>query len=199
VSAGPGVLETMLIALATSLVTTVGTGWLVMPRLEARKRRIMEMHQARDQFLAMMLRVLSACARLRNVEAPDSNDSGWTPVMRERVGVERARWVKQLDEATEWMVDNMEMYGVTWPSNLLRGLIGNYVTTARWVMVSERQDDRKAELLVELTTPVWQVFGSRGWQRGPLRMARAQRRLEASIEEISTEVDRQNDASAAVA
>ncbi|MFE4958192.1 hypothetical protein ACFRCW_30105 [Streptomyces sp. NPDC056653] len=99
----------------------------------------------------------------------------------------------------EWMVDNMETYAMTWPSDFLRGMIGNYVPTARWVMVSERQDSRKAQLLVELTTPVWKVFGSRGWQRGPLRMARAQRLLEASVEEIATEVDRQNDASAAAA
>ncbi|WP_406388286.1 hypothetical protein [Streptomyces sp. NBC_00887] len=196
-SAGPGVAETIMIALATALVTTVGTGWLVMPRLEARKRRIMDAHQARDRFLATMLRILSASGRLQKFEAPNPDDAAWTPVMRERVEAERARWVKQLDEATEWMVDNVETYAVSWPTDFLRGLIGTYVPYARAVMISEREDDRKAELLEWLTTPVWEVFGSRGWQRSPRRLARAQRQLGARIAEIEAEADRQNAAAVA--
>jgi hypothetical protein len=192
-------LETVLIAVVTALVTTVATGWLVAPRLDARKHRILELHKARDQFLASMLQVLSAAARLQNFPAPDPNEPAWTEVMRERVAAERARWVEQLDEATKWMVDNIETYALTWPMDFLRSLIGNYVSHARAVMISERQDGRKAELLEELTTPVWEVFGSRGWQRSPRRLMRAEQRLTAVIEEISAEVDRQNSAPAAAA
>ncbi|MGY4997411.1 hypothetical protein [Streptomyces sp. 900105245] len=161
-------LETILIALATALVTTVGTGWLVVPRLEARKRRIGEAHQARDRFLASMLRIVAAAARLREIEEPAADDPGWTDVMRERVRAERARWMKQIDEATEWMVDNMETFAPTWPTDVLRQMIGTYAAHARAVAISEREDTKKAERLVELTEPVWAVFGSRGWQRGPV-------------------------------
>ncbi|MEU9530380.1 hypothetical protein AB0D58_34085 [Streptomyces sp. NPDC048210] len=178
--------------MATALVTRVATGWLVMPRLEARKRRILEAHQARDQFLAAMLRILSAGARLRNFAAPAADDGTWTPVMRKRVEAERARWVKQLDASTAWMVDNMETYTVSWPSDFLRGVVGTYVPYARAVVISEREETRKAEPLEWLTTPVWEVFGSRGWQRSPGRMRRAERQLAERIQQIEAEVDRQN-------
>ncbi|MGW4442026.1 hypothetical protein [Streptomyces sp. NPDC004682] len=91
-------LETLVLALATSLATTVGVGWLVAPRLEVRKRRIGELHQARGRFLASMLRIVSAAGRLRAVEEPALGDPGWTDVMRDRVRAERARWMTQLDE-----------------------------------------------------------------------------------------------------
>ncbi|MFG2334696.1 hypothetical protein ACGFMM_34555 [Streptomyces sp. NPDC048604] len=185
-------LETILIALATALVTTVGTGWLVMPRLEARKRRIMDAHQARDKFLATMLRIVSAAARLQAFAEPAASDPACTAVMRERITAERARWVNQLDEGTAWMVDNLETYAPTWPTEHLRGLIALYVSHARAVMISERSDDRKAQRLTELTTPVWEVFGSRGWQSNPLRMARASQQLEAIVGEIAAEADQQN-------
>ncbi|MGW0792325.1 hypothetical protein ACWD04_29890 [Streptomyces sp. NPDC002911] len=70
--------------------------------------------------------------------------------MRGRVEAERARWVKQLDEATEWMVDNMDIL-VSLADGLPTG-------------PESLPTDRKAELLVELTTPVWEVFGSCGWR-----------------------------------
>ncbi|MER6279674.1 hypothetical protein ABT202_25845 [Streptomyces sp900105245] len=193
VSDGPGVLETILIALATALVTTVGTGWLVVPRLEARKRRIGEAHQARDRFLASMLRIVAAAARLREIEEPAADDPGWTDVMRERVRAERARWMKQIDEATEWMVDNMETFAPTWPTDVLRQMIGTYVAHARAVAISEREDTKKAERLVELTEPVWAVFGSRGWQRGPRLIPRSIERLTAAVEALGADAERQVD------
>ncbi|WP_331717955.1 hypothetical protein OG795_32705 (plasmid) [[Kitasatospora] papulosa] len=190
--ADPGVVETVTIALVTALVTTVGTQWLVVPRLEARKRRILDVHQARDQFLAEMRRILGAGGRLQNFEAPDPDDPACSPVMRERIEAGRARWVKQLEDATEWLVDNVELYAPSWPTELLRDLISTYVAQAWAVMLSERQDTRKAELLVALTTPVWEVFGSRGWERRPSDIARAQRKLAALIAEMAAEADRRN-------
>ncbi|RYJ22269.1 hypothetical protein CU044_6040 [Streptomyces sp. L-9-10] len=70
------------------------------------------------------------------------------------------------------------------------------MTHARAVVISERQDDRKAELLVDLTDPVWEVFGSRGWQRGPRLLPRSLERLAATLDAIRAEVDRQLDVSA---
>ncbi|MGW4441907.1 hypothetical protein [Streptomyces sp. NPDC004682] len=72
-------------------------------------------------------------------------------------------------------------------------MIGTYVTHARAVVISERRDNRKAELLVELTDPVWEVFGSRGWQRGPRLLPRSLERLAGTLDAIGAEVDRQLD------
>ncbi|MEV7565433.1 hypothetical protein [Streptomyces tanashiensis] len=187
----PGMVETVGVALVTALVTTVGTGWLVVPRLEARKRRIGEIHQARDKFLASMLRIVSAGARLRAMQEPAADDPGCTQEMRGRIRAERARWVRQLDEATEWMVDNVETYAPSWPAAVLREMIGTYVAYARAVAISERRADRKAELLTELTEPVWEVFGSRSWQRGPRLLPRSAERLAATITAMAAETDRQ--------
>jgi hypothetical protein len=103
---------------------------------------------------------------------------------------------KQLDETTEWMVDNIETYAPTWPSDVLRTMVGKYVSHARAVAISEREDDHKAQLLAELTEPVWAVFGSRGWQRGPLLLPRSVERLDATIEALGAEADRQITAAA---
>jgi hypothetical protein len=70
-------------------------------------------------------------------------------------------------------------------------VIGTYVAHARAVAISERGDDRKAELLTELTGPAWAVFGSRGWQRGPRLLPRSVQRLEATIAAMAAEADRQ--------
>ncbi|MFG3071907.1 hypothetical protein [[Kitasatospora] papulosa] len=189
--ADPGVVETVALALVTALVTTVGTQWLVVPRLEARKRRIMDVHQARDRFLTEMRHIMGASARLQGHEAPAPDDPAWAPVMHERIAAGRARWVKQLDDATEWLVDNVELYAPSWPTDFLRNMISTYVSNAWAVMLSEREDTRKAVLLSQLTTPVWEVFGSCGWERSPSRMAAAQQQLAAVIEEMEAEVDRQ--------
>ncbi|MDR3081927.1 MAG: hypothetical protein LBV60_13560 [Streptomyces sp.] len=183
--------QTALISVGTSLVTAYATGAWLTPRLEARKRRITEVHAVRDRFLASMLKVMAVSARLRNTPAPDPEDPAWTPTMRERVEGERIRWQGQLGETTEWMVDNLETYALSWPSTLLRKMVFEYAAHARAVMLSERADDRKAVLLQELTEPVWEVFGARVWQRGPFRLRRAVRGFAAKLEEIAAEADRQ--------
>ncbi|MDQ0790807.1 hypothetical protein [Streptomyces sp. B3I8] len=100
--------------------------------------------------------------------------------------------MKQLDEATRWMVDNVETYAPTWPAAVLRETIGTYVAHARAVAISERGEDRKAELLTELTDLVWAAFGSRGWRRGPRLLLRSVQRLEATIVTMVAETDRQH-------
>ncbi|MDV9186825.1 hypothetical protein R6L23_00995 [Streptomyces sp. SR27] len=38
---------------------------------------------------------------------------------------------------------------------------------------------------------MWEVFGSRGWQRGPRLLSRSSERLTATIEVMAAETDRQ--------
>ncbi|WP_314614681.1 hypothetical protein [Streptomyces stackebrandtii] len=180
--------ETLLIAVVTAVVSAVvagvATGVLVVPRMEARKRRIGEVHLARDRFLASMLKIMSASARMRAMNEPAAGDPDCTDVVRDRIRTERARWMKQMDEATEWMVDNIETYSLSWPAAVLREMVGTYAAYARAVVISERTDDRKAKHLARLTEPVWEVFGSRAWQRGPRLLPRSIQKLAEAVDAL---------------
>ncbi|MFD6311035.1 hypothetical protein [Streptomyces nigra] len=101
----PNTLWTFPVAAVTAVVTGVAVGLFVTPRTEARKKRLGEVHAARDTFGANMLRVISACSLLQRFELPPADDPGWTPAMRERLTRERGRWLQQLDEATVWLLD----------------------------------------------------------------------------------------------
>ncbi|MEU3501581.1 hypothetical protein ABZ726_12665 [Streptomyces hundungensis] len=156
---------TILVAAITALVTTTATGLIVTPRMEARKKRLGEVHSARDAFSTHMTTVVSACTRLLNMPALADDDAAWTPTMRERLGAERARWLQQIDDATRWMIDNVATYAGSWP---MRGLIEfatAYAANARMVVLSEREEIAKLRHLVDLTLPVQRQFFGWPWAR----------------------------------
>ncbi|MFE2645861.1 hypothetical protein ACFXDO_25315 [Streptomyces nigra] len=66
-------------AAVTAVVTALTIGLFVTPRIEARKRRLGEVHAARDTFGANMLRVISACSLLQRYELPPADDPGRRP------------------------------------------------------------------------------------------------------------------------
>ncbi|MGW3628024.1 hypothetical protein [Streptomyces sp. NPDC000880] len=179
----PNTVWTLLVAALTALVTTVATGLLVTPRLEARKRRIQEVHTARDTFSSSVLTILSSCSRLKNMPLPAADDPDCSEVLRARLAAERERWVQQLDDATLWMIDHMETFGVSWPSDNLRSLIANYVVHSRIVMLSEREEAAKVDLLLELAEPIQNIFFVYWWRRAP-HMRSNQRRLTTVIEAL---------------
>ncbi|MGW7320129.1 hypothetical protein [Streptomyces sp. NPDC054865] len=158
-------LWTLALAAVTAVVTSVAVGLLVTPRLEARKRRIQEVHTARDTFSSSVLIVLSSCARLRDFQLPPDGDPATTGVVRARLESERVRWLQQLDDATLWMVDHMETFALSWPSTKLRSLAARYVVTSRMTMLSDRDEMAKIELLLELTAPIQGIFFTRWWHR----------------------------------
>ena len=94
--------------MVTALVTTIATGVFVIPRLEARKRRIQEAHTARDTFNSSLLTIISACNRLQSLPLPAADDPDCTEVVRARLAAERERWMQQLDDATRWLIDHVE-------------------------------------------------------------------------------------------
>lgn len=126
------VLWVLALAVVTSIATTVATGSLVVPRLDARKRRIQLAHTARDTFNASLLTIISACGRLENMPLPAPGDPECTAVMRVRLTSERARWVNQLDEATVWLIDNVETYAASWPLEQLRHTLPCAPSTRGW-------------------------------------------------------------------
>ncbi|MEU5900223.1 hypothetical protein [Streptomyces venezuelae] len=158
----PGTLWTILVAAVTAVATAVVTGVLVTPRLNARAKRIGEAHATRDTFNAHLQAVLSACVRLQLLP---TDDPAWTPVMRERLTGERERWLQQLDDATQWMVDHVETYAGSWVLRQHIEFAVGYASTARMLWLSEREESTKLELLAALTVPVQRQFFGLWWSR----------------------------------
>ncbi|MEU3341997.1 hypothetical protein [Streptomyces sp. NPDC006668] len=156
---------TLLVAAATSVVTTLAVGVLVAPRMEARKKRIGEVHTARDTFGSHMLRIISTCHQLQAIQPPADDDPNWTPVLRERLAGERARWWHQIDDSTRWMIDNVVTYAGSWPVRRLIKLPITYAGHARMVVLSEREENTKLELLLQLTVPIQRQYFGWPWSR----------------------------------
>ncbi|GGP93931.1 hypothetical protein [Streptomyces melanogenes] len=170
----PDTVWTILVAAATAVVTATATSLIVAPRMEARKKRLGEVHTARDAFGAHMLRIISACSLLQNTPLPAPDDPDWTATMRERLTGERDRWLQQLDDATLWLIDNVATYAASWPGRHLIQFAVEYAGTARMVMLSERDDATKVQLLLALTVPVQRQYF--GWPWARARHALADRR-----------------------
>ncbi|MFE7932956.1 hypothetical protein ACFU6S_30410 [Streptomyces sp. NPDC057456] len=158
----PGTLWTILVAAVTAVVTAIATGLFVTPRLDARKKRIGEAHAARDTFNTQLGAILSACTRLQSLPA---DDPAWTPVLRERLTGERERWLQQLDDATRWMVDHIDTYAGSWVMQQHIDFAVGYASNARMLMLSEREESTKLELLAQLTLPVRRQFFGFWWSR----------------------------------
>ncbi|MGW0842122.1 hypothetical protein ACWD26_18495 [Streptomyces sp. NPDC002787] len=180
----PNTVWTVLVATVTALVTTVATGVLVSPRLEARKRRIQEAHIARDTFSASLLTIISACARLQSLPLPAPDDPDCTDVVRARLAAERERWMQQLDDATRWLIDHVETYSAGWPLGELRDVAARYAAASRMVMISERSEEAKVELLAKLAAPVQGIYFTYVWNR-----ARNYHRDRASLTTVLAQVN----------
>ncbi|WP_405467514.1 hypothetical protein [Streptomyces canus] len=175
--------STLVVAAVTAVVTATATGLFVTPRLDARKKRIGEAHTARDTFGTHLMTVLATCSLLEQtpVDNPD-----WTPVLRDRVKGERDRWLQQLDDATRWMVDHVFAYAGSWPLQRHKDFAVSYAASARGLVLSEREEATKRELLIALTTPVQrQVFGF--WWTRARHYAADQRAFAETLTRLNSE------------
>ncbi|MEU3973395.1 hypothetical protein [Streptomyces bacillaris] len=143
--------------------TALFIGLVITPRLEARNKRVRLAHEARDEFSRRVLVILSASARLRETPIPDSL-AEQRPTLAERLTAERDRWVDQLDEATRYMVDHMETFGLSYATKRGRDIVGRFVVQSRAVVLSERSVETKAERLTALAGPVQNIFFTRRWR-----------------------------------
>ncbi|MFD3524551.1 hypothetical protein [Streptomyces sp. NPDC058653] len=156
-------MPTWISAILLPAVTTLFVGFVITPRLEARNKRINLAHQARDEFSRRVLTILSASARLRETPIPAAL-AEQRPALTERLNAERDRWVDQLDEATRYMVDNMETFALGYAPERARDIVGRFVAHSRAVMLSERAVETKAERLAALAGPVQNLFFTRRWR-----------------------------------
>ncbi|ARE79520.1 hypothetical protein B6R96_36335 (plasmid) [Streptomyces sp. Sge12] len=161
----PNTAWTIAVAAVTAVVAATATGLTVTPRLDARKKRIGDAHAARDAFNTHLTTVLMASTRLRNFPLPAADDPACTPVVRERLAAERERWLQQIDEATQWMNDHVATFAGGWPSRHLIDLAVAYSSHARMLILSEREETTKLDLLGDLTLPVQRQFFGFWWTR----------------------------------
>jgi hypothetical protein len=98
----PNWLSPLLIAVVTAVLTTTVASLTVVPRLEARNRRIQAGHQAREGFGIAILTVLVTGSLLSNLTIPQDA----TAPVRDSLEREGARWRQQLDKATEELADS---------------------------------------------------------------------------------------------
>ncbi|MGW6906828.1 hypothetical protein [Streptomyces sp. NPDC054940] len=150
-------------------VTTLFIGLFVNPRIEARKpgieaknNRKRLAHEARAEFSKRVVTILSACGRLQGTEVPPTL-AETRPALAERLEAERQRWLDQIDEATRYLVDNMELFALTYGTDRLRNMVGKFVFHARAVMISERTVETKAKQLTALTAPIHTLFFTSRW------------------------------------
>ncbi|GAA2108316.1 hypothetical protein [Streptomyces synnematoformans] len=149
----------------TSVAAVVAPGLTVTPRIEARRQRIQQAYADRDTFNRNLMVILCACARLRGLQLPPTDDPDCTPSVRERLVGERRRWMQQIDDATRWMADNVERFAGGWPTEQLRDVPAAYAAHARMLWLSDRDDHLKIEQLAELTAPVQAMYFRYVWHR----------------------------------
>ncbi|MFG2630166.1 hypothetical protein [Streptomyces sp. NPDC048473] len=156
-------MPTWISAILLPAATALFIGLVITPRLEARNKRISLAHQARDEFSRRVLTILSASARLGETPIPAAL-ADQRPALTEKLNAERDRWVDQLDEATRYMVDNMETFGLGYATERVRDIVGRFVAHSRAIMLSERAVETKAKRLSALAGPVQNIFFTRRWR-----------------------------------
>src|SRR4051812_21142856 len=112
------------------------------PRLEARKARILKVHEHRDQLATHCLAITMNCARLKDSSAADDDPdlAALTP--------ERERWRGKINESTLWLIDNMESFALSYPAHRgIQEVLVRYIVAARGIWLSEREEAAKLDLL----------------------------------------------------
>ncbi|MGW3959121.1 hypothetical protein ACWED2_04815 [Amycolatopsis sp. NPDC005003] len=172
-------LTTILISALTSGVVALGVEWLFKPRLEARKERLLELHRKRRTFEAQMTTILVNIAKWSALELP----AGMSETVASRLAEDRAAAVLQIEEIAAAM--NLEIFDVVfaYPAQRIRDIIIRYVYAIWLVQQSDRTQDEKWEIFLDLTQAAHTWLFSRYW-RAPSR-TKAMFHLMKSLDTLS--------------
>lgn len=167
--------STLIIAVLTSLLTTIATGILVGPRLEARNRRLQEAFKARERFGNSVFDLLTNTNRLLAIQVPEDANRGLSRSLR----AERARWITKIDQATMHLIDETEHFALGYGPGLgIRELAAAFATHSRAVWVSERSLEKRLQLLHEMASHAQSIYFTAWWRkRGMLQSVAALRQL----------------------
>ncbi|MFE1923431.1 hypothetical protein ACFW91_12775 [Streptomyces asoensis] len=154
----PNWLIALLVAVVTALATTLVSSVTILPRLEARNRKIQAGHQDRERFGQAVLTVLTCSARLTNLVIPDDA----SPVVREALIGEGERWRQKIDAATKDLADSIAPLSYIW---FLKDVALRFALVSRLVWISERSESAKLSVLLELSGSVQGLFFAAWWRR----------------------------------
>ena len=174
---------TFVLSVVIALAIIVVGSYTVLPRANARVKKIEAAHMDRDRFNSHEKTILAACEKL--TATATSPETSYSTVQRLRG--ERERWLAQIDEATMWIVDNVERFAPTYINVALgyRDLLARYSFLVRMVWISERSEEERLGLVKELTEPIHLIFFVRtGWRTAAAR-PREVARLKAKIDSFN--------------
>jgi len=176
------VVTTIAIAAGTAIGVAVATNWTVGPRLEARNRKIQAAHMGREQLASQLRAITAACERLQGIQIP----AGVPAEIQTAIRGERARWRAQVDTATADLVDNLEIFALTFHGELgIRDTGVRAVGMMRMVWLSGRSDDRKVEIIREIAINLHAFyFGGFRSMLHPRRAITAREDLKARLDAL---------------
>jgi hypothetical protein len=135
--------------------------YTVVPRINAHIAERTAAFEERRQFTRRIVGILGMCGRLQDDSMPEDEQ------IAARLKQERERWLGLLDQHTIWLADNLEWYALGWPKRGVRNLpsysalSGLYAAGCRKVMLSNRTESEKVELLNQLSTHAHAIFCGR--------------------------------------
>ncbi|HTJ68771.1 MAG TPA: hypothetical protein VL551_14645 [Actinospica sp.] len=165
----------VVIALA---IVVVGS-YRIVPAANARTKATEVVHEDRRQFNSYVITILAACAKLNATASGSERSYAEAQLLKH----ERDRWVAQIDDATKWMIDNLERVALSY-LNLLgyRDLLLRYSFAVRMVWISERSAEERQRMIVEMTEPVQAIFFVRPRWRAAMVRHKEVERLSATLD-----------------
>jgi hypothetical protein len=166
--------STILTSAAVSGVVAIGIEWIAKPRSDARKERILNDIGNRRKFESNLLRLRVASGMWAHYEYPPN-------VSREAKGTidgERERAFQRIGDVTQELVDDLGFYALTYVgvriprlNTTVPEMISRYAFAVRGVYLSKRTFKAKAQIIEELTIPIYAyLFGSKWY---PVRRVKA--------------------------
>jgi hypothetical protein len=170
--------STFFVAIASAAATTLVIEYALRPSLDFRKKRLLAARGYREDLSSHVLTILATCGRLTEFRIAINE-----PAFK-LIEADRGRWRKKLNESTEWLIDNVELYALTYIHlGGYRALLARYGAAARAVWLSPRSEVDKVALLTEMTEHVQGIFFTYWWARLP-RLASHKAALEALLDKL---------------
>jgi hypothetical protein len=201
--------STILTSAAVSGAVAIGIEWIVKPRMDARKERILNDIGSRRKFENNLLRLRIASGMWARYEYPPNMSEEAKGI----IDAERERAFQQIGDATRDLIDDLGFYALTYVgvriprlNTTIPEMISRYAFAVRGVYLSKRAYKDKAQIIEELTMPIYAYLFGKRWH--PVRRTKAMLEIpnvldkyapldssapesEASIEQPSTPDDPQ--------
>ena len=144
----------------TTVVTTLVVEYLVKPRLEARKERILQVFKVRAEFLERVVTMSLAAEAILLEPPPDSRQD-----LRNALQAQRDRQYGRLQDMTQELVDNAGRYGAAFGWPIMNETLFPYIFCMHGVMLSSRARSVKATVVRAFGKPIVNALEKPPWWR----------------------------------